>query len=178
MGFLDDKSISGTTDIDLGRGYWVRVRNCLDHEHMETAQGVMSRNVVLNGDLDAQGNAAVRTVDPAPFRTYMVAASIVDWNLDDGHGDSAVVWPHGSLEEAMAGVKRLPEAYFQQIWTVVDELNSRRPAAEQARFPAAADAGDPQRQAGPDGADEVRAGAASLAGARAEPFGVLPAPLA
>jgi|SRR5579859_6112662 len=173
MGFLDDESISGTTDIDLGRGYWVRVRNCLAREKMEVAEKLLMSATIVR---EADGGAS--SSDTAAYRTYMVAASIVAWNLDDGEGENARVWECNNDSAIMRGVKRLPGRYFNQVYEVVNELNRPREPEDQARFPGDAAVGDPQRQAGAGVADEVRAGAHDLAGPGAEPYGLSPAPLA
>lgn len=167
MGYLDDESISGTTDVDLGRGYWVKVRNCLSREQMEVAESLLMSATIYR---DSEGGA--RSNDTSAYRTYRVAASIVSWNLDDGEGDQAQIWPYNSLEAITRGVKRLPDPAFIKIWQQVDAVNLPRTQEEQARFPAAGDDGDPAGPAGAAVAEPATAGALALAGARTEPAGL------
>jgi hypothetical protein len=169
MGFLDDESISGTTDVDLGRDYWIKVRNCVPREKMEVAESLlMSATIVREGD----GAAVSSSSDTAAYRTYMVAASVVSWNLDDGEGDSALVWPFNNDAAILRGVKRLPSGAFNEVYAVVNRLNSPRTPEEQQRFPGDAAVGDPQQPAGAAVADEVRAGETTLAGPGTEPYGL------
>lgn len=177
MGFLDDDETSGTTRIELRPGYWVDLRNCLSREQTEKAERLLTTATIHRGTPDDPDSVS-RQSDTSAYRTYMVAASVVDWNLDDGAGEAAQVWPHGSFEQVMLGVRRLPERYFHKLWVAVDDLNSARTPAEQARFHQQAGGGDPAGDAGADGADEVRAGETHLAGTRTESDRFLPAPLA
>ena len=173
MGFLDDESISGTTDVDLGRGYWIRVRNCVPREKMEVAESLLMSATIVRED---NGNAT--SSDTAAYRTYMVAASVVSWNLDDGEGENARIWEYNNDAAILRGVKRLPSREFNEVYAVVNRLNSPRSPEDQARFPGDAAVGGAEQPAGAGGADEVRAGAPDLAGPGAEPYGLQPAPLA
>jgi hypothetical protein len=167
MGYLDDESISGTTRIDLGRGYWVDVRNCLSREQSEVAEKLLMSATIYR---DAEGGA--RSNDTSAYRTYRVAASIVAWNLDDGEGDQAVIWPYNNHAAILAGVRRLPDPAFIKIWQHIDKLNTPRSQEEQARFPDASDAGDQERDPGAGDAHQAGVGALALAGTRGEPAGL------
>lgn len=166
MGFLDDEKISGTTTVDLGRGYWVELRNCLPREKTKIAEGLLTGATIVK---DAEGTRATNTAD---YRTYLVRASIVAWNLDDGDGDDARVWPYNNDAAIARGVDRLPEKHFQKLWAKVDELNQEDDEEEQARFREGHDLGDQGGAAGAAEPVEVRAGAVALEGTRTEPFGV------
>lgn len=167
MGFLDDEEYSGTTDIDLGRGYWVRVRNCLPREKFKIAEKLLSSSSIHREQGEAQ------TIDASTFRDYMVKSSIVEWNLDDGEGENARIWPFNNDAAIARGVDRIPGKMFEKIFDVVNALNGERSKEETERFPEGHDLGDPAGETGTAGAVEAGAGALALAGARSEPAAVL-----
>jgi hypothetical protein len=166
MGFLDDDEDSGTTRVDLKPGYWVEVMNCLPHSKAEQAEALLSSSTIHKS---AEGTHATNT---AAYRTYMVVASVVAWNLDDGAGEQTRIWDFSTDKAKSDGIGRLPERYFQKLWDAVNDLNGKRSKAEQARFPDGGDAGDPPGDAGTAVADEAGAGAVALAGTRDEPAGL------
>lgn len=168
MGFLDDEEYSGTTKIDVGRGYWVEVLNCLPHDKFKVAEKLLTQATIVR---DAEGGA--RSGDTSAYRDYMVKASIVAWNLDDGKGEDTRVWPYNNDGAIARGVGRLPGKVFQKIYDRVNELNGDRPKEETARFPDADEVGDQGGEAGASEPVEVGVGAVALAGARSEPAGVL-----
>lgn len=166
MGFLDDEKISGTTKVDLGRGYWVELRNCLPREKVAVAEGLLTGATIVK---QSEGTHSTNT---AAYRTYLVCASVVSWNLDDGEGEQARVWQFNNDAAIRRGVDRLPEKYFQKLWLKVDELNQEDDEEEQAQFREGHDLGVQAGETGAAEPEQVRAGAVALAGARSEPFGV------
>lgn len=166
MGFLDDEKISGTTKVDLGRGYWVELSNCLPREKVAVAEGLLTGATIVK---QSEGTHSTNT---AAYRTYLVCASVVSWNLDDGEGEAARVWPFNNDAAITRGVNRLPERYFQKLWLRVDELNKEEDEEEQARFREGDDLGDQGGQTRPAEPEQVRAGAVALEGTRTEPAGL------
>lgn len=166
MGFLDDDDDSGTTTIQLKPGYWVEILKCLPRNKTEKAEGLLTSATIHK---NADGTHATNT---GRYRTYMVVASIVAWNLDDGEGENARVWDYSTERAIAEGVGRLPERYFAVLWEKVDELNGKRSDAEQAQFPDSGDDRDQERETGPAVAEPPAAGAVALAGTRTEPAGL------
>ena len=151
MGFLD--AYSGTTKVPIGdpdRGYWVELRNVISQGAKEKAEQELMGRQQING------NVAVTKMNVVGFRQQMVLASIKDWNLDDDQGR---IWPFN-----MQSISRLPGPVFDQLWSIVDQSNAVRPAAEQRQFP---DAGDDQREDWTNDAGELEPVLAPAAGVEA-----------
>jgi hypothetical protein len=129
MGFLT--AYEGTRTIDVGAagsGYWVELRECLSQGDKEDAERALSAGKVVDG------KRFEMTMDTARYRQLMVLASVKAWNLDD---DDTGVWPVN-----LSNVRRLPGPVFDQIWTVVDELNAPAPTEDRKRFPGGGGGGD------------------------------------
>lgn len=128
MGFLS--AYEGTRRVPIGdpsRGYWIELREVLSQGAKEKAERALSRKISMDGNVESQ-------LDTVAYRQEMVLASIVGWNLDD---DNGVVWPIN-----MQNLRRLPGAVYEQVWKVVNELNSPDDAEERRRFPDGSDVSD------------------------------------
>jgi len=168
MGFLS--AYSSTQRIDVGDGYWIEVRECLPIMDKQRAEKALASSPRV----DMAGNGSV-SLDTVAFHNEMIAASIVNWNLDDDNGQ---VWALAPESVKRVNISRLPAPVFDQVWEVVDKLNGPRETAEKVRFP---EPGVGSDQVGDGGAAEpadVRTGAAVLAAAGASPLGFGNAPLA
>lgn len=176
MGFLeDDESISGTTKVPLYGDYFVQVRNCLSREEMEKAERLlMGSTIVRDGSKDGSRRAE-RSTDTSAYRTFLVTASIVDWNLTEGDGRP---WQLNNDAAKARNVRRIPDKYFQKIWKVVDDLNEPASDEAQADFREEGDLGDQEQPAGAGGAEQVRAGAPDLDRSWPESGAVLAPPVA
>ena len=154
-GFLADFEYDGTTTIDLGKGYWVKVKNCLSEEEYGFV------NNLLGGKqrIDVAGQKQYAEMDYTASRQEMLVMSIVDWNITDPSGE---VWPllpeerqpgkpfpAGSLRRVSVG--RLPSSVSSVIWAKCDELNAPRSSDEAAQFPDPAVSGDTDGDAGASG---------------------------
>lgn len=125
MGFLS--AYEGTRRITVGepeRGYWIELREVLSQGAKEKAERALSRKISLDGNVESQ-------LDTVSYRQEMVLASIVNWNLDD---DNGTVWPIN-----MQSVRRLPGSVYEELWSLVNKLNSADDTEERRRFP---DGGD------------------------------------
>lgn len=152
-GFLADTGYDGTETIDLGAGYWVKVKTCLDRGELAEAEGAL-----MSANIDMQGNGHVRP-DYRAYRNLMVTHSIVEWNLTDPDG---ATWPLAPNPAKAASVDRLPGPAFAAIWAVVDKLNAAPTAGEQARFPGRDIGSGPAGKAGAAGPGAVPAGSAAV----------------
>lgn len=147
--------------IDLGRGYWVDVRKCVSRGDGERAERLLAQTTVTPDEQRPGRVHTMVTPDTAAYRTEMVYASIVDWNLDERDGSKRALEPEAVKR---ANIARLPGPVFDQIWACIDELNKAgRSPQEQATFPEPAVNGDPDGFARPGGVVEVSNGAGVLA---------------
>lgn len=169
MGFLAASGYEGEERIDLGNGYWADVKRCLSSSEAALAEAAMITNHRL-----ADGSQSA-VLDQRGYRAEMVVQSLVAWNLDDEDGTpwpldgsearGRTVYSPGCLRRQ--SVARLPEPVFEQIFKVVDELNSPRRGPEAASFPGQDERGDPDGDAGAAGAGQVPDGTGLLEGAGA-----------
>lgn len=161
-GFLS--AYDGVEHIDLGRGYWVDVKKCLSHAELQQAQAKMgaSRQTV-------EANRQYATVDMNAFETELLALSIVDWNLDDEHGEK---WPLAPDRSRRASIARLPGPVASQIYQVCNELNGPKAKRDAAQFPGEDLGGDSGGDAGAAGVGELPDPAGLLGEVGADPAGL------
>lgn len=151
-GFLADFEYDGTTTIDLGKGYWVKVKNCLSEEE----QGFVNNLLGGKQRIDVAGQKQYAEMDYTASRQEMLVMSIADWNITDPDGE---VWPllpeerlpgkpfpAGSLRRVSVG--RLPASVSTLIWAKCDELNAPRTGADAVTFPDAPVGSDPDGDTG------------------------------
>lgn len=158
-GFLDAAGYSGETEIDLGHGYWVRVKNCLTSEEYARVQQLLGNGRAALR-IDGGGPSIVNIDLPAAMRE-MLANSVTAWNLDDPDGTP---WPLEPDKAKRASVARLPYPVLQQVYEKCDTLNGPRKGRDAARFPDEADGGAADGDGGAAGAVGVPRRQAVLAG--------------
>jgi hypothetical protein len=160
-GFLDDLGYSGTTTIDLGKGYWVTVKNCLTEEEIGFVNDLLGGKQRV--DVGQQRQYAEMNVTAS--RTETLVMAIVDWNISDPDG---TVWPLLPAERKPGqaypansvrrlSVARLPAAVSTLLYEKVDALNALRTGQEAAQFPGEPVGGDPDGGTGAGGPAEVPA---------------------
>lgn len=164
MGFLS--AYSGVKRVDVGGDYWIEVLECLSIMDKHRAEKALASTPKM----DLAGNGSMN-LDTVAFRNEMMAASIVNWNLDDDNGQ---IWALSPDSAKRANIARLPAPVFDQVWQIVDELNGPRGRAEQIRFPEPGAVGDPVGDGGAGEPEDVRTGAAAVAapGAASERPGI------
>lgn len=162
MSFLS--AYSGTRRVDLGGGYWVDVKTCLSIVEKQRADKMLTSDPVV----DQSGHGTAK-VDLPAFQTEMVVHSITGWNLDEEDG---TVWALSPEPVKRKNIARLPAPVFDEIYRVVDELNGKPPAREQAQFPVAGVGGDPHGHAGPAQPVDVLGGEPAVEAAGPHPGGV------
>ena len=158
MGFLS--AYAGTRRVDVGGGYWIEVKECLTAIEKHRAEKALASPML---DMNGNGSAAL---DSPAFRTEMMCASIVGWNLDE---DDGTVWLLAPDRAKRANIARLPASVFDTVYQVVDELNAPQSAAERSRFPAAGVGGDPDGDGRPGEPEDVQPGAGAVAAPGAAP---------
>lgn len=134
MGFLS--AYDGTHRITIPhpeQEYWVVLRKHLPHGATEKSTIALQAVSIIAGK-------ACPAPDVYRSQSELVAASIVEWNLDD---DNGTVWPIN-----MQSVRRLPEAVFDLLHDAVQESNKTRTVEEQRRFPDGDVSGDPHGNLG------------------------------
>ena len=156
-GFLAASGYEGTEEIDLGNGYWVKIKRCISQAEYQKVQdhlGGGKMNVNLNGSRFAQ-------MDVGASQVELVAASITDWNLDDDNGEK---WPLTPAVALKASIARLPSPAFLKLYQACDELNGPRKGTDAVSFPDGPVGGDQDGDSGasdipevPDGAGVVEA---------------------
>jgi hypothetical protein len=154
-GFLADFGYDDTTKIDLGKGYWVLVKNCLSEEEYGFV------NNLLGGKqrIDVAGKSQFAEMDYTASRQEMLVMSIVEWNITGKDGE---VWPllpaerapgkpfpAGSLRRISVGA--LPASVSSVIWAKCDELNAPRKGDDAVTFPDEPVGGDPDGGGAPAG---------------------------
>ena len=152
MGFLTASGYEGTEEIDLGNGYWVKIKKCISQAEYQKVQdhlggGKMSVN--MDGNRFAQ-------MDVGASQVELVVASVVDWNLDDDNGEK---WPLAPPVALKASLARLPAPAFMKVFKACDELNGPRKGTDAVSFPDGPVGGDPDGDAGASGVPEVPDGA-------------------
>jgi hypothetical protein len=148
VGFLS--AYATTKRIELDEHYFVVVKECLSMIEKQRAEKALGGS---NPTIDMQGNGSAR-LDTAAFAVEMVAASIVEWNLDE---DDGTAWALAPDNVKRRNLERLPAPVFDLIYQEVNALNGVRPKAEQVRFPAAGIGGDPDGDGGAGVAGDVLA---------------------
>lgn len=176
-GFLDDTGYGGTTKVDLGKGYWAEVKNCLSTAEKEWVDNLLGGKQKV--DVGPQRQFA--ELDIGGSRIEMVVQSLVDWNITDPDG---TVWPldaggkfagRGNENPYPPGcprrlsVARLPSPARDQIWAKCDELDNPRQGREAADFPGPDVVGDQDGNAGTAGAAPVPDGAGAVEAAGPDP---------
>jgi hypothetical protein len=147
-GFLSASGYEGTEEIDLGNGYWVRIKRCISHAEYQRVQdhlggGKMSVN--MDGARFAQ-------MDVGASQVELVAASVTDWNLDDDNGEKWPLTPPVALKASLA---RLPAPAFMKIYQACDELNGPRKGSDAVSFPDEPVGGDQDGDVRAPGVPEV-----------------------
>lgn len=160
MGFLS--AYSGVETIDVGNGYWVKVKTCLAAAEKQRAEKALGSPTIDNS---GQRSATLSITD---FATELVVASILDWNLDD---DNGAVWGLAPDAVKRKNIARLPSPVFDQIYEVVNGLNSPQNPADRQRFPDGGVGGDPDGHGGAGVAVELPAGAGAVEAPGAAPVG-------
>lgn len=140
MAFLTE--YSGTERVKLSEKYWVDVKKCLSRGEMEIAEKLLTSATLTRER--AEGNE--RSVETAGYRTYIVTASIVDWNLDE---DDGRIWQLNNDRAKRDNVKRLPESVFDTIHKRVEELNAPVTPEQRGDFREDGPGGDKHGFAGP-----------------------------
>lgn len=172
-GFLEDLGYGGTTTIDLGKGYWVTVKNCLTEEEIGFVNDLLGGKQRV--DVGQQRQFAEMNVTAS--RTETLVMSITDWNLTDPDGEKWPLlpeerqpgrpYPAGSLRRL--SVARLPAPVSTLIYEKVDALNALRTGQEAAQFPEQPVGGDPDGGEGAGSPAEVLDGAGDVAAPGAFP---------
>lgn len=161
MGFLS--AYSGTRRIDLDGHYYVVVKECLSMMEKQRADKALGSTQTI----DMSGRHAA-TIDTSAYTLEMVAASIVEWNLDEEDG---TIWPLSPEPVKRRSIERLPAPVFERIYQEIDALNGPRSKDEQVRFPAGELRGDPDGDGGPAEPGDVLDRSAVVAAPWASPFG-------
>jgi len=169
-GFLEDLGYDGTTRIDLGKGYWADVKNCLtadEKRHVDDLLGAKQQ-------IDIQGQRQFAEMDFTGMQQEMVACSLVAWNITDPDGSTWLLTPERAPngkpypENAprRMSVRRLPAPVFAQVYDVCNKLNAPRTADEAAQFPDEGVGGDPDGDTGAGELPAVPEGEGAVAAAR------------
>jgi hypothetical protein len=159
-GFLS--AYDGVERIELGRGYWVDVKQCLSHAELQLAQGKMGAG---RQTVEA-GGRQYATLDMNAFETELIVLSLVDWNLTDQQGVLLPLTPDRARRDSVA---RLPGSVTSVIFKRCNELNGPQSTREAATFPDEAVGGDPDGDLGSPGAGVVPDPAGLLGEAGADP---------
>jgi hypothetical protein len=178
-GFLEESGYDGEDEIDLGRGYWARVKRCLSAEEMAYVQEAMGAGK-QKVDVSNGGRQFAELNISASWHE-MVVQSLISWNITESDGHT--IWPLDAGGK-FAGrdsqnpyppncprrqsVRRLPDPTFKQIWERCDQLNSPKRGAEAASFPESDERGDQDGDGGTAGPAAVPDGADPLAELRAD----------
>lgn len=147
-GYAAALGYDGTETIDLGVGYWIKVKKALT----QAEKGRVDDLLGGKQRVDVGGKTQFAEMDYTSSRTEMVVYSLDSWNLDDENGvelslagvtDSKgkVAYPPGC--ERRVSVASIVGPVFDQIYTVCDRLNGPRKGADAASFPDEAVGGDP-----------------------------------
>lgn len=159
MPFLDD--YSGVERVDVGHGYWIEIKKCLDRGDQASAERHLEKAVA---DVDEEtGKTRTRIVpDTSAWRTARVEAAIVDWNLDESDGRKWQLAPDTAKHR---NVLRIPDVVFDKVYKRVDALN-KPITVEGTKSPTdLAAGGDPDREGRPDEFGDLSAEASALVAA-------------
>lgn len=148
MGYLAALGYDGTETIDLGSGYWVKVKKCLTQDE----KGRVDNLLGAKQRVDVGKQSQYADIDYTASRAEMVVYSLDSWNLDDEQGQELslagitdqrgrVTYPANC--DRRRSVDSLPGPVFDLIHARCDELNSPRETKEAATFPDQGVSGDP-----------------------------------
>lgn len=175
MGFLS--AYEGEEEINLGRGYWVKVKKCLSTHEMEFVDAAMGSG---RQKVDvSNGGRQFAELDIRASWFELVVQSLVEWNLED---DGKTIWPLDAGSHPVKpgdnpyprgcprrrSVNRLPDLVFKRIWAKCDELNSPQKGPEAASFPEQDELGDQDGDSGAAGPGTVPDGTGTVAAVRAD----------
>jgi hypothetical protein len=130
----------GTETIDIGAGYWVKVKKALSAAETGRVDDLMG----AKQRVDVAGKTQFAEMDLTASRFERVVYSLDSWNLDDENGNilslagvtdakGRVAYPPGC--ERRRSVADLDGPVFLQIHEVCDRLNAPRTGQDAARFP-------------------------------------------
>lgn len=148
MGFLsawEDNERIDVSDLvgDEPGTWWVDVKKCLTHGEADAVMRQLMAATVKMGAPSDQGKVPVTTslsVDAVvDHQGYLVAKSIVGWNLTDAYGDLLPVTPFEALEHSLA---ILPSPVYDRVAKAVVAANTED-KGETAQFPSDGGSGDP-----------------------------------
>jgi hypothetical protein len=135
-GFLS--RYADTTTIELGDGYWVKVRTRLARGAFRRAQGVLIQPILrFEGTVGTTSGA----VDTVGYQNELAFHAIADWNLTDEADNPLPLSPDDAKR---ASIDRLPEEVFDKIVAAIGEgtpvasdgQKTPEAAAADAEFPA------------------------------------------
>jgi hypothetical protein len=143
----------GTETINVGAGYWVKVKKALSQDDKGRVDDLLGGKQRV----DVGSKSTFAEMDYTASRVEMVVRSLDSWNLDDENGDilslagvtdskGNVTYPPGC--ERRRSVGSIEGFLFDQIHAVCDRLNAPRTGQEAAGFPDPAVSGDPDGDAG------------------------------
>lgn len=150
MGFLSAWEQTERVDVsdlagDLEGTWWIDVKKCLTHAEADAVQRRLMAATVKMGNPSSKGDVPVMTslsVDAvADHQAYLVARSIVGWNLTDANGDILPFAPFESLEHSLS---LLPSPVYDRVAGVVVAANTETPR-EAGQFPVSGERSDSSR---------------------------------
>lgn len=150
----------GTETIDLGAGYWVKVKKALTTDETGRVNDLMG----ARQRIDVNSKTQFADMDLTASQVERVVYSLDSWNLDDENGEllslagvtdarGKVTYPPGC--ERRRSVAEIEGPLFLQIHEVCDRLNAPRTGREAAQFPGEAVGGGPDGDGGTAGANGV-----------------------
>ncbi len=145
MGYLG--RYTGTETIDLGDGYYVKVKKCLSGDEIAAAErAVLQWTPQLVGD---GWRAVPARAEPSAYVREMAIASLAEWNIDDDTGN---VLPLDTDDARRGNYGLLSRPHQEQIEEVVARLNAAPTREETVQFPAGGKSGRaPGKVDPPDG---------------------------
>jgi hypothetical protein len=172
-GYAAALGYDGTETIELGAGYWVKVKKALT----QAEKGRVDDLLGGKQRVDVAGQRQYAEMDYTASRTEMVVYSLDSWNLDDENGvelslagvadgRGRVTYPPGC--ERRRSVAEIIGPVFDQIYAVCDRLNAPRKGADAAAFRDEPVGGDPDGDDGTGGAAADAVGAGDVAAVRAD----------
>lgn len=166
-GYAAALGYDGTETIELGAGYWVKVKKALSQAekgHVDDLLGGKQR-------VDVGGQRQYAEMDYTASRMEMVVYSLDSWNLDDENGvelslagvtdgKGRVTYPPGCERRRSAAAIVGP--VFDQIHAACDRLNAPRKGADAIAFRGRPVGGDPDGDGGAGGVPAVPDGTGVL----------------